>query len=219
MSAPTKYKGAWLQAEEVFEMFAQAGIDRKAAAQWLEAVWHDRGCPSTWSQHPDPARDLFRDAPLRSVRVDRAAALGHGELDWNALVQYGSIPMYREPADGDLASDIVRHESGRMLVAMSEPPVGVPIEVSRQQLVALLPKEKSKAGRKSTVDWDAIQCALENQIKQRGVVGPDNGTGWRNQADVERFVADLLSGRGEKAAEATIREHVKEMLKVIKAGN
>jgi hypothetical protein len=37
-TTPPKYQAAWLQAEEVFELFAQAGIDRKAAAQWLEAI-------------------------------------------------------------------------------------------------------------------------------------------------------------------------------------
>jgi hypothetical protein len=216
MSASPKYKGAWVQAEEVFEMFAQAGIDRKAAAQWLEAVWHDRGCPSIPLQHPDPARDLFRCSPRRFVPMDRAT-LGHGEIDWNGLILHFNVPIYREPEVGDIGSDVVfvRHESGRMLVKMA----GKPIEVSRQQLVALLPKEKSKAGRKSTVDWDAVQYALENQIKQRGMFGPDNGTGWQNQADVERFVADLLSRRGESAVESTIRDNVKAMLKVIKAGN
>jgi len=185
-----------------FGLCHKAGVDPLSARRML-TLWLDRG------------------GVLPAVPESRPPLKGHGEIDWLRFLQFCKIPMFRRPTDADIASDLVLEEfDDNKIQAVDLSYIEfMPFEVSRQQLVALLPKEKSKAGRKSTVDWDAVQCALENQIKQRGMFGPDNGTGWQSQADVERFVADLLSGRGEKAAEATIREHVKEMLKVIKAGN
>jgi hypothetical protein len=150
-TSPPKYQAAWLQAEEVFELFAQAGIDRKAAAQWLEAIWRDRGCPSIWSQHPDPARDLFRHAPLRLVHVDRATTWRHGEIDWNALIQYC-----------DILCDV---DDSRL--------VGLPIEVSRQQLVMLLPKQKSKTGRKG-YSRDALKKCVHELMEYHGDFSPDD---------------------------------------------
>jgi hypothetical protein len=197
-TSPPKYQAAWLGADEVFQMFAQAGIDRKAAAQWLEAVWRDRNCPSIRSQHPDPAHDLFRLDPVAEKSWQMTTLFPLIEIDWDALIQrYGFL---------------VSHAPGVPIPHT----VDLPFEVSREQLVKLLPREKAKTGRPWSADWDAIQDVLKAEIEKRGWPDRDNVKGWQTQADAERLVAETVSARNEDAGATTIRGQTRKMLRAIK---
>jgi hypothetical protein len=148
-ASPPKYQAAWLGADEVFELFAQAGIDRKAAAQWLEAVWRDRGCPEIRSQHPDPAQNLFRLDPVAEKSWRTTRLVPQTEIDWDALTQrYGFLvfPTPGVPIDHT---------------------VDLPFEVSRQQLIKLLPREKAKTGRRGH-DWHAVEVRVRELMDHHG---------------------------------------------------
>jgi hypothetical protein len=85
------------------------------------------------------------------VHVDRATTWRHGEIDWNALIQYGDIPC--DVDDSQL--------------------VGTPVEVSRQQLVMLLPKQKSKTGCKG-YSRDALKKYVHELMEYHGDFSPDD---------------------------------------------
>jgi hypothetical protein len=67
-------------------------------------------------------------------------------------------------------------------------------------------------GRPPTVDWETIEDALALEVKARGVPDRENPKGWRTQADVERWINNLLSDRGDQASDTTVRDHTREML-------
>ena len=82
---------------------------------------------------------------------------------------------------------------------------------------------KSEAGRKGgapqALDWSAIDTAIRGEVKKHGLPNPKNPPGWWYQADVERFAVELIESLGDSASESTIRDHVRETLKNIEAGN
>jgi hypothetical protein len=41
------YKPAWLQSEDVFDVFEAAGMDPPAAVEWLAGAHHNRGLAAT----------------------------------------------------------------------------------------------------------------------------------------------------------------------------
>lgn len=82
---------------------------------------------------------------------------------------------------------------------------------------------KSEAGRKGgapqALDWSALDAAIRGEVKKHGLPNPKNPPGWWYQADVERFAAEFIESLGDSASESTIRDHVRETLKNIEAGN
>ncbi len=70
-----------------------------------------------------------------------------------------------------------------------------------------------RGGRPPVLDWDAIEAAVHVEIGKRGKPSSENVKGWQTNADVCRFVADLLEARKEHAADSTIKERVNAMLK------
>ena len=80
-----------------------------------------------------------------------------------------------------------------------------------------LKKRKSvgsnKGGRPPKGDWEAIEDALAARIERDGEPEPRNIDGWQRQADVYRWVADLLVREGVDVSETTIKTHVGKMLK------
>jgi hypothetical protein len=97
------------------------------------------------------------------------------------------------------------------------------IEISHSLLVGLLPKKaeaKHKGGAPEALDWIAIEDAVRLRVKELGWPDLENPKGWRRKADVEQFVTNIISERGESAAPSTIRTHVTAILNGIKsAGN
>jgi hypothetical protein len=70
----------------------------------------------------------------------------------------------------------------------------------------------NKGGRPPGADWDIVADAIKTEVKNRGF--PEHGNkGWQTQADVEKFVTDLLLSRREDVSESTIRERVRDILK------
>jgi hypothetical protein len=70
-----------------------------------------------------------------------------------------------------------------------------------------------RTGRRPAADWPVIADALRLEVDRRGMIGPDNDADWRIQADVEKWVSTLLQDRNETAAESTVRDRVRKMLK------
>jgi hypothetical protein len=70
----------------------------------------------------------------------------------------------------------------------------------------------AEGGRPHAADWSAIEDLIRLEVKKRGL--PESGLkDWKNQSDVERWVAEQLAHRGEPAGESTIRDHVRKILK------
>jgi hypothetical protein len=49
--------------------------------------------------------------------------------------------------------------------------------------------------------------------EERGTPNLATGRGWKNRADAEKFVHDILLRRGETASESTVRSHVATVLR------
>jgi len=106
-----------------------------------------------------------------------------------------------------------------------------PIEVSASLIRTLLggvgsntseasAASTSNRGRKPAADWDAVELSVQLEIQKRKFPDAENDeAGWNCQADVERFVADLLERRNTPISESTVRFHVGKILNSIKAGN
>jgi hypothetical protein len=83
------------------------------------------------------------------------------------------------------------------------------------------PTSVSRRGRRPRADWEAVEIALRDHIKTHDFPNDDNvDLDWRCQADVERWVAQLLDVRNEPIGESRLREKVREILvRIKKAGN
>jgi hypothetical protein len=69
----------------------------------------------------------------------------------------------------------------------------------------------NKGGRPPGADWEAVEQALRIEVKARGFPEPGNKD-WETQADVERWVANLLQHRKEEVGDTRIRDHVREII-------
>lgn len=74
------------------------------------------------------------------------------------------------------------------------------------------PASQTKGGRPTAADWETVKDALKIKIGEMGVPDRENPAGWRTQADVEKWVAELLQIRMEDAADSTIRDNTKRLL-------
>lgn len=78
---------------------------------------------------------------------------------------------------------------------------------------------KSKRGRKQAADWSAYEERLRDKISTDGAPDMNNVSGWQKQADVERFIRELVEHDGCTAEVSTVRSHVKKMLDRIMVRN
>jgi hypothetical protein len=122
-----------------------------------------RGCPSIWTAAPDPARDLFRPDPtegglVRSTFENKLYL--PGGIDWENLVQFCEFPAPRGRA-GQIS-----------------------FEVSREQLIKLLPKKQAKRGRKP-YDRAAISAEVWRLMDYRGDFVPEDRA-WRSLSQLIR---------------------------------
>jgi hypothetical protein len=198
--AAPAYVPMWLRPEATFKLFHEVGIDQNGAGRWLKAAYFDRGETIRGRKDADPSRHFFRLPLDGEFRIMKVA--------WPNLIAMVSIRMdgvdSTQPRLGDLNERYWRP---------------VPIEVSRQLLMTVLPKAKAMAGRKPTIDWDGYKEALRIQINEYGMPDPANEPGWRYQSDVEKFIAKLLLRHNDDAGERTIRRWTKKMLSEIKGHN
>jgi hypothetical protein len=79
------------------------------------------------------------------------------------------------------------------------------------------------AGRRGTrpkADWPAIEEAFRREVAERGMPDEINVDGWQRQADVERWLGDILSREGvESVSEATLRRRAKDFLSRAREGS
>jgi hypothetical protein len=90
------------------------------------------------------------------------------------------------------------------------------VYIARDGLPAVLSKPATKAGRKPSYDWSAVECALIELMDEHGDFVPEDHD-WNGQARLEEALQDRFG-----MAEATVRERIPEMLlrwRKAKAGN
>jgi len=79
------------------------------------------------------------------------------------------------------------------------------------------------AGRRGTfpkADWSAIEEAFRREVAERGVPDELNVDGWQRQADVERWLGNILIREGvESISEATLRRRAKDFLSRAREGS
>ena len=134
---------------------------------------------------------------VAAVPENRPPLKGHGEIDWLRFIQFCKIPVFRKPTDADAASDLVLAELNDddiQAVDLSYIEI-MPFEVSHQQFVKLLPKQKSAAGRKGH-DWDAVETRVRELMDHHGDFMPGDEEGWNSRAKlVEQLQDESKIGR------------------------
>jgi hypothetical protein len=78
------------------------------------------------------------------------------------------------------------------------------------------------AGRRGTTpkaDWSAIEEAFRHEVAGRGMPDELNVDGWQRQADVERWLGDILIREEVDVSEATLRRHAKGFLSRAQKGS
>ena len=79
------------------------------------------------------------------------------------------------------------------------------------------------AGRRGTrpkADWSAIEEAFRREVAERGMPDEINVDGWQRQADVERWLGNILIREGvESVSEATLRRRAKDFLSRAREGS
>jgi hypothetical protein len=79
------------------------------------------------------------------------------------------------------------------------------------------------AGRRGAppkADWSAIEEAFRRKVAERGMPDETNVDGWQWQADVERWLDDILIREGvESVSEATLRRRAKDFLSRAREGS
>jgi hypothetical protein len=68
---------------------------------------------------------------------------------------------------------------------------------------------RPQRGRKPRPEWELVEQKVEEWLKENGEPIPGDGT----QAELERYVSELLEQHKSKAAPSTIRRHVTRMIK------
>lgn len=71
---------------------------------------------------------------------------------------------------------------------------------------------KLKRGRRHVADWVAYKLVYFDKVRTEGQPNDDNVKGWQTQADVIRFLHDLVVRDGSSAEHSTLKEHAREMM-------
>jgi len=75
-------------------------------------------------------------------------------------------------------------------------------------------------GAPPKADWSAIEEAFRREVAERGMPDETNVDGWQWQADVERWLDDILIHEGvESVSETTLRRRAKGFLSRAREGS
>lgn len=75
------------------------------------------------------------------------------------------------------------------------------------------PEQPPRRGTRPKADWSAIEEAFRREVAERGMPDETNDDDWQRQADVERWLYDMLIREGvESISEATLRRRAKDFL-------
>ncbi|RWK36639.1 hypothetical protein [Mesorhizobium sp.] len=148
-------------------------------------------------RHMDAGEEVIpnRYWPFLVLNIKEARAIGEGiEFRGVRFLTYGEIPHDHSVRDRIRAANKLP-DRDREASKPAQKPVS-PI------------KNGGRRGRKKVADWDAYYLAFKTKIAADGFPDELNDVGWNKQADVERWVTDLLEREGYSAANSTVRGHV-----------
>jgi hypothetical protein len=145
---------------------------------------------------------------------------------WQAL----SIDPLRGQPEADLKAVGYRREYGAATKGEYGPLTWTGLCFDRKQFVAAFvtgggngppthtpaAQPTQPAGRRGTLpkaDWSAIEEAFRHEVATRGMPDETNVDGWQLQADVERWLGEILiRERVESISESTLRRHARDFL-------
>ena len=88
------------------------------------------------------------------------------------------------------------------------------------QTPAALPTQPAgRRGSAPKADWSAIEEAFRREVAERGMPDETNVDGWQRQADVERWLSNILIRERVGVSEATLRRHAKGFLSRARGGS
>ncbi len=155
-------------------------------------------------------KKTFLDLFVEAVRSNKVSVSGFDPDDLRRpiritaeLINIALDGMHVEGSDANLDWDASTIQFGHRTL------IGVRVTLNEA-------RDRQQGGRPTVADWDAIEDLLRQEIKQRGPPNRENEKGWRNKADVNRWVDGVLEDREETAAPSTIRDRVNAMLKRVK---
>src|SRR5262249_21561550 len=159
-------------------------------------------------------RKADRDAELKPVTPQA----------WQGL----SIdPLYGQP-EADLKAVGYRREYGAATKGEYGPMIWDGLCFDLKQFVAAFEPPThtpatQPAGRRGTrpkADWSAIEEAFRRVVAERGMPDELNVDGWQRQADVERWLGNILSRESvESVSESTLRRRAKDFLSRAREGS
>jgi hypothetical protein len=99
------------------------------------------------------------------------------------------------------------------------PPRFVPQESHRVSKRKHLTQPFNKGGRPPKVDWNALKDAFQQEIKICGYPNSQNPPGWQRTKDVVDWAFTKLGKEGENVIPRTVADHVRRMLRELKASS
>jgi hypothetical protein len=126
-------------------------------------------------------------------------------------------PLAGQP-EADLKAVGYRREYGAATKDESGPVIWTGLCFDRKEFVAAVTAAQptQPAGRRGAppkADWSAIEEAFRHEVAKRGMPDETNVDGWQRQADVERWLDNILIREGvESISEATLRRRAKDFL-------
>jgi hypothetical protein len=137
-------------------------------------------------------------------------------------------PLSLTAEDGAIGFDLDAMTMERFVELRREPNHWLwrDVYVDRSSLegwLAKFPSGQEPAGRRGAppkADWSAIEEAFRREVAERGVPDETNVDGWQRQADVERWLGNILSREGvESVSEATLRRRARGFLSRAREGS
>ena len=171
-----------------------------------------------WGFHrADPNAELKRITPQAWQGLSINPLAGQPEADLNAVGyrrEYGAAtkgeygPVIWTGLCFDRKQFVAAFVTGDGNVAPTHTPAARPTQ---------------PAGRRGTApkaDWSAIEEAFRCEVAERGMPDETNVDGWQRQADVERWLSNILIREPvKKVSEATLRRHAKGFLSRARGGS
>jgi hypothetical protein len=130
-------------------------------------------------------------------------------------------PLAGQP-ETDLQAVGYRREYGAATKGEYGPVIWTGLCFDRQQFVAAFVTGGGNGprGARPKADWSAIEEAFRREVAKRGMPDETNVDGWQRQADVERWLGDILiRERVESISEATLRRRARGFLSRAREGS
>lgn len=106
------------------------------------------------------------------------------------------------------ADDVLLHGSHRLFFHQED---------LRSALDGSAIADRNKGGAPAKADWPAIEEAFMREVKLRGLPDDTNVDGWQRQADVVRWIADMVQRDGDDVGDTTLKIRAREFLKRARA--